>query len=328
MSAAPRYQPDCIKAYHGMAEQESSSDFFVCALGDTNELTLVETGLGGMQRVKEILADGFQAKTAVAMFRVTAVDDRESASSYRTKLIMVIYTGPKTPVVKRAKVGTFHGAFKQPFTQNLTLQTDDLDDLDESSIERSLRASGGAHAPSRYDFTNSSAPGQGGKESMKKTSSPSSPSAHYTSTVAAPVAAAEYEEEEPAQQEEEEPAQQEEEEVYASLEEVMAHHGEAFHAFDVAALGDDYTETSELVLVNASSKSTIVYRGVEEIKSMFEWLFSILEQRAANVLSSDNGDQVAKLEWECAEAGIAYAADTFVIIKGKIVLQTVVVVDA
>ncbi|KAH9259660.1 hypothetical protein BASA81_002082 [Batrachochytrium salamandrivorans] len=243
----------------------------------------------------------FSNRIAVAIFRITAVDDRENTVSYRTKLVHVIYVGPKTPVMKRAKVGSYNAAFKQPFACNLHIQTDDVDDLGEAPLERSLRASGGAHAPSRYDFTNSSAPGSNGEARSQEE---------------------EVEEQEP------EVVQQEEAEVYASLDQIMEHHGEAFNAFDVNGLGEDYSEESELVLINSSSKSTIVYRGVEEIKSMFEWLFGILEQRPVNVLSADNGSQVAKLEWECTDAGIAYASDTFVIAKGKIVLQTVVVVDA
>lgn len=328
------FQKAVITSFNEMNTQESPNDFFVAGLEDNGEMSLTEKGKGGVARVVEILTEQFSNRIAVAIFRITAVDDRENTVSYRTKLVHVIYVGPKTPVMKRAKVGSYNAAFKQPFACNLHIQTDDVDDLGQAPLERSLRASGGAHAPSRYDFSNSSAPGSNGEARSQVNSAPSSPAHSAPASRASPVAAAAapvvQEEEEEVEEQEPEvvAAQEEEEEVHASLEQVMEHHGEAFNAFDVSGLAEDYAEESELVLINSSSKSTIVYRGVEEIKSMFEWLFGILEQRPVTILSADNGSQVAKLEWECADAGIAYASDTFVVIKGKIVLQTVVVVDA
>jgi hypothetical protein len=91
----------------------------------------------------------------VALFRVTAVDQRGLTISRRTKLVHVIFTGPKTPVMTRAKVASYNSALKQPFTFNLAIQTDNCaDDLTEAGIERALRASGGAHQPTEFDFDN------------------------------------------------------------------------------------------------------------------------------------------------------------------------------
>lgn len=323
--AAPRYTAEAIASYHAIATQESANDFFVCDLGDTNELTLVETGMGGMQRVREILQEGYQAKTAVAMFRVTAVDDRENTVSYRTKLILVIYTGPKTPVVKRAKVGTFHAAFKQPFTQNLTIQTDDLEDLTEAPIERSLRASGGAHAPSRYDFTNSSAPGSGGGGggSFRKSSPAAAPAPAVTppSPVAAkpavakpaPVAAAK-----PTPP----PAP-----VYASTEDVATELALALDSEDVAAALLVFSEDSEVVHTDATEKATRSYKGLEDIKSFYTWWFERLAGAKTSETSNEVNGPAARSEWEAVDAGYAYGSTTSFVSQGKVLLLTLVTVD-
>jgi len=89
------------------------------------------------------------------MFRVTALDERGLTVSKRTKLVHVIFIGKKTPVMVRAKVSSWNSTLKQPFTFNLAIQTDSVsDDLSEASIEKALRASGGAHQPTSFDFNN------------------------------------------------------------------------------------------------------------------------------------------------------------------------------
>lgn len=85
-----------------------------------------------MEAVKNCLREEFESEIAVAMFRVTAVDDRGKVKSCRSKLIHVVYSGPKTAVMKRAKMASWNAAFKQPFSSNLSIQTDDVEsDLDE-----------------------------------------------------------------------------------------------------------------------------------------------------------------------------------------------------
>ncbi|KAH9261564.1 hypothetical protein BASA81_000220 [Batrachochytrium salamandrivorans] len=129
-------------------------------------MQLVESGKGGLARVVEILDAQFQSSIAVVLFRVTAVDDRGNNVSLRTKLVHVVYVGKGTPVLKRAKVTTFNAAFKQPFTQQLALQTDDVADLNEESIEKALNASTGAHKPTSYDFTNNTQAGPAKRNDM------------------------------------------------------------------------------------------------------------------------------------------------------------------
>jgi len=130
----PRFLASVVEAYNEMTSLESPNDFFIAGfIPGTEELELIAKGRGGLERVKEVLRAQFESDVAVAMFRVTAVDDRGKVKSFRTKLIHVVYVGPKTPVMKRAKVGPWNAIFKQPFTMNLSVQTDDVDsDLSEA----------------------------------------------------------------------------------------------------------------------------------------------------------------------------------------------------
>jgi hypothetical protein len=118
-------------------------------------MDLVASGRGGMAAVAQVLGEKFKSGIAVACFRVTAVDDRGVTVSYRTKLIHVIYTGPETPRMQKAKVASFNSSFKAPFNAQFFLQLDDASDLNEKDIELMLRKAGGAHAPTGFDFTNS-----------------------------------------------------------------------------------------------------------------------------------------------------------------------------
>lgn len=183
----------------------------MCGFGEgTNEMQLVESGKGGLARVVAILDAQFQSSIAVALFRVTAVDDRGNNVSLRTKLVHVVYVGKGTPVLKRAKVTTFNAAFKQPFTQQLALQTDDVADLNEESIEKALNASTGAHKPTSYDFTNSTLAGPAKRNDMAAIRAAQ---LAEKAEEAALVAAQQQEEEQQQQQPVYEEAAQEEEQV-------------------------------------------------------------------------------------------------------------------
>lgn len=119
-------------------------------------MDIVETGRGGMMALRKCLEEQFESGIGLGVFRVTAVDDRGVTVSLRTKLVLVIYLGPKVPMMKRAKLVSHNGAFNSQFTTNLQMQVDDLSDLSEENLERKLRAIGGAHQPTSFDFVNDS----------------------------------------------------------------------------------------------------------------------------------------------------------------------------
>ena len=282
--------------------------------GATHNMKVVEMGKGGMARVKEILKDQFTDGTAIAMFRVTAVDDRENTVSYRTKLIHVIYTGPNTPVMKRAKITPFNAAFKQPFTFNLSIQTSDEDgDLTEVAIEKTLRASGGAHQPTRFDFTNCSAPGEGESKVNRKSepsrspthaSSPSSP-ARVTPKASPPPVAAEVEE------------------AYATPSELLRRHTDAFDAKDADAIAADYAQDGKVVHIDASAQRSTVYTGQSEIAEYFRSFIESQGSSGIKVHSLDTEGNIATLEWSNQGAGYNFGFDVFYFSKGKITLQTI-----
>lgn len=86
----PTFSVKCVQAYASMNSQDSPNDYFVCGFvneENKNELDVVESGRGGLGKVKECLSEKFESGIAVAMFRVTAVDTRGTTTSYRTKLI-------------------------------------------------------------------------------------------------------------------------------------------------------------------------------------------------------------------------------------------------
>jgi hypothetical protein len=297
-----------------MNTQESQNDYFVCGFeGATNNMVLVEAGKGGMARVKEVLKESFVDKTAVAMFRVTAVDDRENTVSYRTKLIHVIYTGPQTPVMKRAKIASFNAAFKQPFSCNLSMQTDDVDgDLSETSIEKSLRASGGAHQPTRFDFDNLSAPGEKVIRTSKSPShSPADSPAPERSFAAA----------ESAPKTEKQPEQS-----YDSSEAVIQRHKAAFGSKDIDIIAADYASDAQLLHTDASTQKTTVYRGPSEISEFFSFFIGSVGDNEFTSLKSDVNGNIVTYEFENKAAGYQYAHEVFYIMQGKIQLQALTTV--
>jgi hypothetical protein len=119
-------------------------------------MDVVAKGRGGMHALADCLRSNFESQVAVGGFRVTAVDDRGVTVSYRTKLILVIYQGPKMPVMKRAKVASYNSTFTTQFKMTMTMQCDDVGDLTEENVEKKLRAAGGAHQPTSFDFSNDS----------------------------------------------------------------------------------------------------------------------------------------------------------------------------
>jgi len=157
--AQPTFAPEVEAAFKQMNSLGATSDFLVTGFrSGTTVMELVEAGMGGMARVVQILSEQFQDKIGVAVFRVTAVDDRGVTVSYRTKIIHVIYSGPGAPRMQRAKVASSVGALKGSFSANMGIQTDDVTDLDPAAIEKSLRAAGGAHQPTSFDFANTPPP--------------------------------------------------------------------------------------------------------------------------------------------------------------------------
>lgn len=122
------------------------------------EVALESKGKGGRKRVAEILSDGDCAsKVITGAFVASAVDERGSISSVRRKIIHVTFAGASVGVMIKGKVNGWSGNFRDPFPGcaiYLQLMGGDLDDIQEGTLEANLMSAGGAHKPTRYDFTN------------------------------------------------------------------------------------------------------------------------------------------------------------------------------
>lgn len=106
-----------------MSDQKTPNDWFCCGFEGTSlNLKVTGEGRGGMNALKAHLQENFVDTVGVGLFRVTAVDDRGVTISFRTKLILVIFQGPKMPVMKRAKVASHNSVFAGEFSQNMVLQ--------------------------------------------------------------------------------------------------------------------------------------------------------------------------------------------------------------
>lgn len=110
-------------------------------------------------------------------FKVVGVDDRGNTVSRRPKFIFVKYFPETVGAMKRGRAGGHKGAIKQiidahidmevplvlfyclylasfDMAHSLCLQIEHASELTEESLITKLRAAGGAHAPTSYEFAN------------------------------------------------------------------------------------------------------------------------------------------------------------------------------
>eukprot|EP00694_Reclinomonas_americana_P004104 EC791486.1.p2 GENE.EC791486.1~~EC791486.1.p2 ORF type:complete len:149 (+),score=52.14 EC791486.1:23-469(+) len=140
----------CAEAWEEVLSDDSDTSFVLCCY-DGNSLMVRQKGAGGLAAFKEHLpAD----EVAFGGFRCVGVDDRGSTVSRRNKFIFVSYVPPGAPVMKRARAGQHKGqvvdrAFR---AVHVEVQIEQAEDLTEDDITTRLRASGGAHQPTHYEF--------------------------------------------------------------------------------------------------------------------------------------------------------------------------------
>jgi hypothetical protein len=106
-------------------------------------------------------------------FKVVGVDDRGNLVSRRPKFIFVKFMPVAAPSMKRARAGGHKGAIKQIINAHVDIevsfkqlsassffilffvpQAESAGDLTEDAIIQKLRAAGGAHQPTSYEFSN------------------------------------------------------------------------------------------------------------------------------------------------------------------------------
>lgn len=86
-------------------------------------------------------------------FRCTGVDDRGNTVSRRGKIIFVNYLPTSVPTMRRARAGGHKGQVKSTFVSaHVDIQIEDPSEVTEDDIIARLRAAGGAHQPTHYEF--------------------------------------------------------------------------------------------------------------------------------------------------------------------------------
>ncbi len=85
-------------------------------------------------------------------FKVVGVDDRGNTVSRRPKYIFVKYLPASVPTMKRARAGGHKGEIRQVMNGHIDVEIESGADLTEESVIQKLRAAGGAHQPTGYEF--------------------------------------------------------------------------------------------------------------------------------------------------------------------------------
>uniref|UniRef100_A0A7S2WBX4 ADF-H domain-containing protein n=1 Tax=Mucochytrium quahogii TaxID=96639 RepID=A0A7S2WBX4_9STRA len=132
-------------------------DFVIFTMEGKETLVVQDghVGKGGRDKVEEILKEN-KDKIMTGCFLVLGVDDREVTVSIRRKYIQFIYVGEEVSGMAKARVVSQSGELKNVFPSahmNLQINEGDFSDLSEKDLERQLRACGGAHQPTSYDFS-------------------------------------------------------------------------------------------------------------------------------------------------------------------------------
>ncbi|RYG64850.1 hypothetical protein EON64_13150 [archaeon] len=85
-------------------------------------------------------------------FKVVGVDDRGNLVSRRPKYIFVKYSPTTVTTMKRATAGRHKGDIKKVMNGHVDVEIEATSELTEDAIIAKLRAAGGAHQPTSYEF--------------------------------------------------------------------------------------------------------------------------------------------------------------------------------
>lgn len=137
------------------------------------KLTVTARGEGGRTECLAAITNDKEIKFGA--FKVTAIDDRGSLVSKRTKFIVFFYRATGAGAMAKAKAGRHLGLIETAFNgHHVLFQIDELWELSEAEIVRKLRASGGAHAPTGFDFGHGDV-GEGSEEKPPEKSDVANP---------------------------------------------------------------------------------------------------------------------------------------------------------
>ncbi|KAL5120752.1 hypothetical protein ACEQ8H_001232 [Pleosporales sp. CAS-2024a] len=134
--------PDISQAYEDVRSDKSDTTWLVLkyASPTSDNLKLAGSGTGDIAEMTETLADD---EAAYAYVRMKLGNDEYSE---RVKFAFVVWAGPNTKVMRKAKMSFQSGQVKQVIrTYAVEVQTGDKKDLDAEAVTLKLRKAMGAN---------------------------------------------------------------------------------------------------------------------------------------------------------------------------------------
>lgn len=145
--------PEVNNAWQRLVDDNSTVSWIILGYpeGKTDTLVFKSEGPGGMPEfISNLPADDI----VWGAFKVVGVDDRGNTISRRPKYIFIKYLPTTVPTMKRARAGGHKGSIKQVIDAHIDYEIESPSELTEEVIIAKLRSSGGAHAPTGYEFSN------------------------------------------------------------------------------------------------------------------------------------------------------------------------------
>lgn len=128
---------------------------FVILKIEKKNISVLHTGKG-LAELKKILSTPESEESVLGIgFIVYGVDNRGGITSKRQKAFRVDWMGSRVSPMKRGLQLKCKAHVSEYFSScNITIQSNNIDDLHEKELTEQLLASGGAHKPKCYDFGN------------------------------------------------------------------------------------------------------------------------------------------------------------------------------
>ncbi|KAF2124118.1 actin depolymerizing protein [Dothidotthia symphoricarpi CBS 119687] len=134
--------PDIAKAYEDVRSDKSETTWLVLkyASASSDNLKLAQTGTGDIEEMTESLGDD---EAAYAYVRMKLGNDEYSE---RVKFAFVVWAGPNTKIMRKAKMSFQSGQVKQVIrTYAVEIQTSDKKELEAEAVTMKLRKAMGAN---------------------------------------------------------------------------------------------------------------------------------------------------------------------------------------
>ncbi|KAG9186136.1 actin depolymerizing protein [Alternaria panax] len=134
--------PEIAQAYEDVRSDKSETTWLILkyASATSDNLKLASTGSGDIAEMTESLGDD---EAAYAYVRMKLGNDEYSE---RVKFAFVVWQGPQTKVMRKAKMSFQSGQVKQVIrTYAVEIQTGDKKDLEEEAVTLKLRKAMGAN---------------------------------------------------------------------------------------------------------------------------------------------------------------------------------------